>query len=298
MGATALRALYGFAPHFLDLGGIRYHYVDEGEGEPIVMLHGNPTWSFYYRHLISGLREHYRVIAPDHIGCGLSDKPQDYTYTLDRHISNLEVLLQDLRLDQLTLVVHDWGGPIGMGYAVRHPEQVRRFVIFNTAAFWSPHTPWFLRLGRLPLLGAMTVRNLNVFARLATIVGCRHQERMTNDVRAGYLFPYDSSANRVALLRFIQDIPSDPAHPTYALLRSIESGLAQFRRHPMLVVWGDQDPVFTHAFLEEWRARFPGARVERLPDAGHYVVEDGHERILPWMREFLAGNPVHTNCRS
>jgi len=287
-----IKALYPFESHFLDLGGIRYHYLDEGRGEPIVMIHGNPTWSFYYRHLISDLRQRCRVIAPDHVGCGLSDKPRHYDYTLARHIANLEALIEHLELKKLTLVMHDWGGPIGMGYAVRHPENVRRFVILNTVAFWSPRIPIFLRLCRLPVLGPLAIRGLNLFAILATVIGCRHRERMAKQVRAGYLFPYDSYANRIAHLRFVQDIPVNSKHPSYALLRSIEEGLAQLQGRPMMVIWGDRDPVFRPLFLQMWKDRFPGASVKRIDDAGHYVVEDAHERIIPWVYEFLAKNPL------
>lgn len=282
-----IRALYPFESHFFDLGGLRCHYVDEGGGEPIVMVHGNPTWSFYYRHLILGLRDRYRVIAPDHIGCGLSDKPQKYQYRLERHIANLEALIEGLGLEGFTLAVHDWGGPIGMGYAARHPEKIRRFVVFNTAAFWLPRIPWFLRFSRLPLLGPLSVRGLNLFASVAASVACRDKKRMTKEVRAGYLLPYDSYANRVAILRFVQDIPVNGRHPSYDLLGSIERGLLQFKDHPMLIVWGARDPVFTDLFLDEWRRRFPKASVKRIAEAGHYVVEDAHERIIPWIREFL-----------
>jgi haloalkane dehalogenase len=288
----SIRALYPFESHVLDLGGIQYHYLDEGRGEPIVMLHGNPTWSFYYRHLIADLRGRYRVIAPDHIGCGLSDKPQKYEYTLKRHIANIEALIQHLALKRITLVMHDWGGPIGMGYAVRHPDNVRRFVIFNTVAFWSPHIPLILRLCRIPLFGALAIRGLNLFAGLATIIACRHRERMTKEVRAGYLFPYNSYANRVAHLRFVQDIPVSTKHPSFRLLQSIENGLVQFKRHPMIIIWGARDPVFTDPLLESWKERFPEASVKRIDDAGHYVVEDAYERIVPWVNEFLEKNSI------
>lgn len=292
MKIDSIRALYPFESHFLDLGGIQYHYLEEGRGEPIVMLHGNPTWSFYYRHLIADLRERYRVIAPDHIGCGLSDKPQKYEYTLKRHIANIEALIQRLALKRITLVMHDWGGPIGMGYAVRHPDNVRRFVIFNTVAFWSPHIPLILRLCRIPLFGALAIRGLNLFAGLATIIACRHRERMTKEVRAGYLFPYNSYANRVAHLRFVQDIPVSTKHPSFRLLQSIEDGLVQFKRHPMIIIWGARDPVFTVPLLESWKERFPEASVKRIDDAGHYVVEDAYERIVPWVNEFLEKNSI------
>lgn len=281
------RKLYPFESHFLDLEGVRYHYVDEGRGEPVVMVHGNPTWSFYYRRLIIDLRQRYRVIAPDHVGCGLSDKPQRYDYTLARHITNLETLLERLGLKKITLVVHDWGGPIGMGYAVRHPDRVARLVIFNTVAFWSPEIPWFLRLCRLPIFGPIAIRGLNLFAGVAALVACRHRERMTGEVKAGYLSPYDSYANRVAVLRFVQDIPVHAGHPTFSVLQAIEGGLAQFRGRPMLIMWGGRDPVFTKRLLKSWRERFPAAIVKEIDDAGHYVVEDAYERIIPWLREFL-----------
>ena len=291
-GLDSLRTLYPFRSHFLDLGGIRCHYVDEGQGDPIVMVHGNPTWSFYYRRLILDMRSKYRVIAPDHIGCGLSDKPQRYRYTLEQHIANLEALMAHLGLKKITLVLHDWGGPIGMGYAVRHPEAVRRFVILNTVAFWSPHIPIFLRLCRLPGFGPVAIRGLNLFAIVAASVACRRRERMTEEVKAGYLFPYDSYANRIAVLRFVQDIPVNADHPTYGVLRSIESGLAQFQRHPMIIIWGGKDPVFTPLLLEGWKERFPGAVLKEIEDAGHYVVEDGYERIIPWVHEFLERSPI------
>lgn len=291
-GLDRLRTLYPFRSHFLDLGGIRCHYVDEGQGDPIVMVHGNPTWSFYYRRLILDMRSKYHVIAPDHIGCGLSDKPQRYRYTLEQHIANLEALMAHLGLKKITLVLHDWGGPIGMGYAVRHPEAVRRFVILNTVAFWSPHIPIFLRLCRLPVFGPVAIRGLNLFAIVAASVACRRRERMTEEVRAGYLFPYDSYANRIAVLRFVQDIPVNADHPTYGVLRSIEGGLTQFQRHPMIIIWGGKDPVFTPLLLEGWKERFPGAVVKEIEDAGHYVVEDGYERIIPWVHEFLERSPI------
>ncbi len=157
------------------------HYVDEGSGPAIIMLHGNPTWSFYYRELIKGLRNQYRVIAPDHIGCGLSDKPQDYTYTLATHIDNLARLIDHLRLENVTLAGHDWGGAIGFGWATRNPDQVTRFVVFNTAAFFG-RMPFRIRVCRWPILGDVLVRRLNLFARSALWMARRRHERMTPEV--------------------------------------------------------------------------------------------------------------------
>ena len=284
--------LYPFSSHSLQLDRLRYHYLDEGSGENLLMLHGNPTWSFYYRNLILGLKGSYRCVVPDHMGMGKSDKPQDYPYTLSRHIDNLEKLTDHLELDDITLVVHDWGGAIGMGFAVRHPERIRRLVIFNTAAFLSSEIPWSLRLCRIPGFGAIAIRGFNMFARGAIRWACVKQERMTEEVRAGYLAPYDNFANRVANLRFVQDIPISPDSPSYSVIQHIEENLKLFREHPVQIVWGAHDFVFNDHFLKRWQEIFPQAEVHRMEDAGHYVVEDAHERILPLLYEFLQKNPI------
>jgi len=282
-------ALYPFAPHYLDLDPIQYHYVDEGEGEPLLLVHGNPTWSFYYRDVIKGMSPHMRVIAPDHVGCGRSDKPQHYPYRLAQHIANLEELVLRLDLRDVTLGVHDWGGPIGLGVAVRHPERFRRLVIFNTSGFRSTLMPPLLSLARIPLFGDLMIRGCNLFALAATYIAIGHQERMRPEVRAGYLAPYDSWANRIATLRFVQDIPLKPSDPSYATLAEVEAGLPLLADRPVMLIWGMRDWVFTPAFLDGFLKFFPAARVHRLDDAAHLVVEDAHERILPWLREFLSG---------
>ena len=284
--------LYPFSSHSLQLDRLRYHYLDEGSSENLLMLHGNPTWSFYYRNLILGLKGSYRCVVPDHMGMGKSDKPQDYPYTLSRHIDNLEKLADHLELDDITLVVHDWGGAIGMGFAVRHPERIRRLVIFNTAAFLSSEIPLSLSLCRIPGFGAIAIRGFNVFARGAIRWACVKQERMTEEVRAGYLAPYDNFANRVANLRFVQDIPISPDSPSYSVIQHIEENLKLFREHPVQIIWGAHDFVFNDHFLKRWQEIFPQAEVHLMEDAGHFVVEDAHERILPMMKEFLQKNPI------
>ena len=284
------RELYPFRSHFLRLGEYRYHYLDEGAGEPLVMLHGNPTWSFYYRHLVTGLADACRTIVPDHIGCGLSDKPQQYSYTLKQHIDNLEALMEALELDNITLAMHDWGGAIGMGYAIRHPQKIKRLIIFNTAAFLSSRMPWRIGLCRIPVSGPVAVRGFNAFAGPAIYMACQHHERMTPGVRAGYLAPYRNYRNRIAVLRFVQDIPRRPKDPSYPVLEGIQQRLSEFRDRPMLILWGGRDFCFNRSFLETWKRFFPEALVQVFEDAGHYVVEDAHERIIPLVREFLRDN--------
>jgi len=283
---------YPFESHFLDLDGLRYHYVEEGEGEPLLMVHGNPTWSFAWRNLIRELRDEYRVLAVDHIGCGLSEKPQNYDYVLARHIDNLCRFLENRELQSVTLFGHDWGGCIGMGAAVQMPERFSRFVLFNTAAFRSTRIPLRIALCRIPVLGKIGVRGLNLFSRAALRMAVVNHSRMTGAVKAGYLAPYNSWRNRIAVHRFVQDIPLKPSHRSYATLVEIENGLAQFRDHPMLFIWGEKDWCFTPAFLKEFQQRFPATETLRLPDAGHYVFEDAHEQILPRVREFLTTHPL------
>jgi pimeloyl-ACP methyl ester carboxylesterase len=273
----------------------RMHYLDEGHGDAIVMVHGNPTWSFYYRRLVLALRDHYRCVVPDHIGCGLSDKPDDahYEYSLHRRVDDLAALLDHLGLgDDLTLVLHDWGGMIGMAFAARHPERIKRLVILNTSAFHLPPTkalPWSLKLCR-SVLGPLLVRGLNAFCRGA--VRFCVTRPLPPDVRAAFLAPYDSWANRIAVLRFVQDIPLRPGDRGYDLITEVQDGLHRFRSVPMLLCWGDQDFVFDEHFRAEWQRRFPEAEVHRFADAGHYVLEDAAERIVPLVRDFLARHPI------
>jgi pimeloyl-ACP methyl ester carboxylesterase len=292
--------LYPFSSHYLEIRGLRLHYLDEGprDAPPVLMLHGNPTWSFYYRNLVMALRDRYRCIVPDHVGCGLSDKPGDdaYDYRLKSRIEDLDALLNHLDLSQpLTLVVHDWGGMIGFAWAVRNPERIDRLVVLNTAAFPLPATkrmPASLRLSRLPGVGAFLVRGLNLFARGATRF-CVTERPMSPEVRRAYLAPYDSWAHRVAVLRFVEDIPLRPSDESWPTVERTAEGLQALRDRPMRVFWGMRDFVFDHHFLAEWQRRFPDAAVRRFEKAGHYVLEDAADRIVPEVVTFLGSGTGH-----
>lgn len=284
------RKQYPFASHFFEHNGVRQHYLDEGDAHApvLVMVHGNPTWSFYWRHLVKAFSQNFRVIVPDHIGCGFSDKPQDYSYTLEQHIQNFDALLAHLAVKDITLVVHDWGGGVGFGYATRHPENVRRMVIFNTSAFFRPVLYWGIKLSRSPLVGDVLTRGLNSFLLGAFVMGTSQPKRFNAETRAGYLAPYRSWHDRIAILRFVQDIPMKDTHPTRKTVDEIEARLHLLRDVPKLILWGKDDPVFTtDTFLAGFRAHFPDAQVIELEKAGHFVVEDAHERIIPLMETFL-----------
>jgi len=283
--------LYPFKGHVLDLNGLRYHYLDEGDGDPVVAVHGNPTWSFYFRELVKGLRDDHRVVVPDHIRRGLSDKPGDdrYDYTLSRRVEDFSRLMEELGLDGINLVVHDWGGLIGFAWAVRNSARIKRLVILNTAAFPLPESkpfPWQLWMVRDTPLGPLMVRGLNAFSRGATHVACT-RKKLSKAVRDAYCAPYDSWSDRIATLRFVQDIPLRPSDPGYDILSDTAARLKVFRDRPVLICWGDKDFVFDHHFLEVWRQLYPQAEVHRFADCGHYILEDAAEEIVPLVRRFL-----------
>ena len=287
-----LQRSYNFRRRSLVIDKFRYHFVQEGnpQNPPILMLHGNPTWSFYFRHLIKALKETHHIIVPDHMGCGLSDKPPDYPYHLSDHMDNVEKLVDHLDLKQITLVCHDWGGAIGMGVAARRPDLFSRFVIFNTAAWRSTRMPKRIALCRIPFFGTLAVRGFNGFALAATRMAVAKPLEKT--AKAGLLYPYNSWKNRIAILRFVQDIPMEPSHVSYECLKETESLLYRLRHKPMKICWGMKDWCFDGVFLHQWRERFKEASVTEFPDAGHYILEDAHETVVPAVQNFLAAeNP-------
>jgi pimeloyl-ACP methyl ester carboxylesterase len=271
-----LRRLYPFTPRsFSTTRGARMNYVDEGprSEEAVLMLHGNPTWSFYFRDLIQTLSPNLRCIAPDHVGMGLSDKPQGYDYRLVTRIADIEALVSHLGLRRIHLVVHDWGGAIGFGFAARRPELIGKLVILNTAAFASPWIPRRIALCRTKFPGTLLVRRANAFAWPATWMAM-HRRKLAPDEKRAYLWPYDSWANRVALDAFVKDIPLEETDPSMPTLRKIEAVLPKFSDRPTLIAWGGMDFCFDDHFFDCWRAVFPRAQVEHYADAGHYVLED------------------------
>jgi len=286
--------------------GIGMSYLDEGprDAEVVVMLHGNPSWSYYWRHLVLGLRDNYRCIVPDHVGMGLSDKPDDaadasprYDYTLASRIDDLDALLRQLGVDgPVTLAVHDWGGMIGLGWALQDPARmarVRRLVVLNTATFPLPAgkpLPAALRFGRDSALAALLVRGANAFAATTARIGVARP--MPADVRRAYLAPYDSWANRIATLRFVQDIPLAEGDRAWMLVEEAGRRLHEFADRPILIGWGLRDFVFDRRCLDVYRAAWPRAEVHAFEDADHYVLEDRHETLVPAIRGFLASNPL------
>ena len=277
---------YPFTPkNVMVTDGHRISCIDEGQGRVIVFLHGNPSWSYLYRNLVTSLKSSCRCIAPDHLGCGLSDKPQGYPYRLADHIDNLEQVLDQLEVRTCVLVMHDWGGAIGMGWAGRHPDRVAGLVGMNTAAFRSKLIPRRIAVCRWPIVGPLLVRGMNGFAGAAVHMAVKR--KMAPEVAKGFLYPYDSWANRVAVLRFVQDIPLDADHPSWSELVRVEQGLELLQEKPMLLCWGGGDFCFHEVFYREWQRRFPRAECHYYPEAGHYLLEDVFDAVREKIEAFL-----------
>jgi haloalkane dehalogenase len=304
VSATPAFPDYPFTPHRIDIRpGVAMSYLDEGprDGEVVVMLHGNPSWSFYWRHLVHGLSDRYRCIVPDHVGMGLSDRPGDaagasprYDYTLQSRVDDLAALLDALGITgPVTLAVHDWGGMVGFGWALDHAAQVRRLVILNTAAFPLPAAkpmPWQLSLGRDSRIGGFLIRAGNLFARGAAWLGT--ERRLPAAVRRAYIAPYDGWRNAIATLRFMQDIPLRAGDRAWPLVAEAGRRLHTFADRPAFIGWGLRDFVFDRHFLDVFRQALPDAQVHAFADAGHYVLEDKHDTLVPAIRTFLDANPL------
>ena len=282
-----LKKLYPYTGKYLTVSAGQYHYLDQGTAEEGVILavHGNPTWSFYWRALIEHFSDRYRVVIPDHIGCGFSDKPQAWAYQLGGHIDNLCQLVEELDLKNIVLVVHDWGGAIGMGMATRFPERIQKIVVTNTAAFRSQEIPASIASCRIPVFGEIAVLGFNAFAGVASWRASA--KGLSKEVKSGLLFPYNSWENRIATLRFVHDIPLKEKHPSYQTLLTVEEGLEKLLDKPMLICWGELDFCFTPNFRKEWERRFPNATVHAWDDVGHYVIEDVPERFISTMNGWL-----------
>jgi pimeloyl-ACP methyl ester carboxylesterase len=289
-----LKKEYPFIGNTLTLeSGHDLHYLAEGEleNEPVLMVHGNPTWSYYYRNLVKGLKNKYRVIVPDHIGCGLSSKPQDYSYTLKEHINNLMQLYKtsikpNMREGQkLNIIVHDWGGAIGLGFAGEIADEVGKVVILNTAAFTDTYIPKRISLCKLPVIGEPMVRLFNAFAWPATFMAV--EKPLSDSIKKGYLYPYNNYTNRIATARFVRDIPMNKEHPTWPTLKAVEDRLEKIRG-PKLILWGAKDFCFTTHFFERWKAIYPEAQSHLYNDGGHYILEDYEEDTLERISLFLS----------
>lgn len=277
--------------------GLHLHYLDEGAGPPVIMVHGNPSWSFLYRRLVAALAPDHRCLVPDHMGMGLSSRPEaaQYGFRLADRVADLTTLVEHWNLDRPAhLIVHDWGGPIGLGWAVANPDKVASVLILNSGARIPTGYRLPLRLALFKLfqpLGDFLARQHNWFVEGTADFGT--VRKLSPSARRGFLAPYQKPGDRLAVARFVEDIPLDPAHPTHALLADIDRRLdSLLAERPLGLVWGLRDFVFNRKVMEDWRRRFPQAPALILPRAGHYLLEDEPDRIAAWARRFITDGQV------
>ena len=292
--AAFLKKIFPFKSHYIDIAGFKMHYIDIGQGPVVLLLHGNPTWCFFYRQLIESLRDRFRVIAPDFIGCGFSDHPKDVHFRAGHRIQHLEEFVDKLALENFSLVMHDWGGSIGTGVAVRRIEAVEKLVYLNTTLTETEALPAIIKLASKPFIGRYLTQGSTRFLKLATKVGV--SRKLSKDVQKAYLLPYKTKARRTAIWDFVADIPFDSRHPSYADMLFLADRIPQLANVPVQIVWGLKDPCFHREMLNRVAEHFPQARILEIPDASHLVLEDAPELANATIRSFLLGE--HTESKA
>ncbi len=278
-------ALWPFRPRHLDVDGGRMHYVDEGTGPVILLVHGTPAWSFLYRAFIADLSRDHRVVAMDHLGFGLSEGAPEWGYLPRDHAGNVRRLADALGLDDLTLVVHDFGGPIGLPLALDDPKRIRALVLFNTwmwRAFEPGKEPAALRLLG-SRFGRWLYQSMNLSARVLLPLAWAHKDRLTPDIRAHYLGPFPTHASRRAPWVLARELlGSGDWYDALWQRRAALNGI------PSLLLWGMKDKAFGPEILDRWRDTLTDPMVERFPEAGHFVQEEATDEAIRAMRRFLA----------
>jgi len=284
--------IYPYKPNFFKCNGFDMHYVDEGKGKPVVMIHGNPTWSFYFRNAIKKLSPNYRTIVPDHIGCGFSDKPsaEDYNYTLSNRVSDLTLFMDHLNLNEkIILIVHDWGGMIGLAWVLNNLSKIEKIIITNTSGFFLPKNKNFpLRLALIKYFTPFAipaVLGFNLFSFAALYLATKTS--LSKKVKKGLTAPYNCWKNRIATLKFVQDIPIAKADRSYNIAKNVDDNLYKIKEFPILFVWGLKDFVFDENFLNEWKQRIPDAKYHVFKNSGHYIFEDKPVETMLLIEEFL-----------
>jgi haloalkane dehalogenase len=274
---------YPFAPHYLEHDGLRLHYLDEGSGPPVLLLHGEPTWSYLYRTIVPELTPTCRAVAPDYLGFGRSDKPlrvEDYTY--DLHVASVERLVVELDLRGLTVVVQDWGGPIGLRVAVEHPDRVDRLVLMNTrvGAGRAPSEEWLRFRAFVRRLGRELVPGRLV--RLSCV------RPLSEEVEEAYSAPWPVPESKAGVLAFPELVPTEHDHPNAEPLRRVEAALGRWEK-PALVLFSDSDPIFSTRDAERMAELIPGAgEPEIVANAGHFLQEDAGPEIGARIARFVA----------
>ena len=279
------KRLYPFKSNYFDLPMGRLHYIDQGRSDhAVVMVHGNPSWSFAYRHLIKGLSKNYRCIAPDHIGFGLSDKPLDWDYYPESHAENLKTFLKALNLDSITLIVEDWGGPIGLSYAVENPEKIKSLIIMNTWMWSVKGDPHFERFSGFmgSFLGRFLIKRLNFFARVVLKQAYGDKSKLTKNIHSHYINALKLPDDRKGCWTFPKRIIGSSQW-----LTGLWSQRDKIANKPSLILWGKKDIAFRTKELERWKDTFANAEIHEFDGFGHFVQEEMGEELCPIIERFL-----------
>ncbi len=272
---------FPFEPHFFKTSAGNLHYIDEGEGDPIVFVHGNPSWSFEFRNLIKEFSGTNRCIALDHIGFGFSDKPEDWSYLPEDQAENLDQFLESLDLKNITLVVGDWGGPIGLSYALNHPDRIRNLVITNTW-LWSAKGDWYFQIFSKFMggaLGRMLIKRYNFFARKVVKSIFGDKKKLTPEIHKHFVMPLDKPQERKGCWVFPKEIIGSSEW-----LQTLWNRHELMKSKNILFAWGMKDPAFRKKELDHWIGAFPEAKVVRFEDTGHFVAEERSTELIQEMK--------------
>ena len=273
---------YPFESHYFDTKVGKMHYLDEGAGDPIIFIHGNPSWSFQFRNVIKELSNEYRCIAPDLIGFGLSDKPADWSYLPKDHAPIIDEFLESLDLKDITIVVGDWGGPIGLSYAINHPDRIKNLVITNTW-LWSVKKDWYYQMFSSFVggpIGKFLINKRNFFAR--DIIPIASGKRPSKEVHLHYLKPLEKKEERIGSWVFPREVVG-----SYEWLDSLWEKRSAIKDKNTLLAWGLKDIAFREKELNRWMELFPSAKVVKFPGAGHFVAEDEPEKLVSEIVELI-----------
>lgn len=285
MHAWIDKSEYPFDSHYFDVPAGRMHYVDEGQGSPVVMVHGNPTWSFLYRHLIKEMSNEYRCIAMDHIGFGLSDKPLDWSYLPEEHAKNLNLLIEELKLNNITLVVQDWGGPIGLSYAVNNPANVKSIVLMNSWMWSAAGDPHFEKFSGFMggAIGKFLIKYFNFFVRVVMKQAMGDKSILTRPIHRHYLNALKEPNARKGCWTFPKQIITSSSW-----LETLWSQRENLKTIPALILWGMKDIAFRKKELETWLGVFSDPEVIKFENVGHFVQEEKGRQLGQMVKDFLA----------
>ena len=281
------RKEYPFNSNYFMLDAGKMHYIDEGSGDPVVLVHGNPTWSYLYRHMIKGLSQNHRCIAMDHIGFGLSDKPEAWSYLPQKHAENLDVLLESLNLQNITFVVQDWGGPIGLSYALKHPEKIKRLIIMNTWMWSAKGDPHYEKFSGFMggTVGRFLIRRFNFFARIVMKKAYGDKSKLTKEIHSHYTTPLNTPGKRKGSWVFPKEIIGSTKW-----LNELWSQKDKISKKPALILWGMRDIAFREEELKKWEELLTNHTTRTFKDVGHFVQEELGAGICPLVENFIKEN--------